>query len=60
MNTTTGQVKKIALASDKQFQYLQSLRSKFGKEPLKNRPTVFAANKAIDKLVERDRQTKLL
>lgn len=64
VNLDTGAVRKVPLASDKQWNYLESLRSKH-KDPskytrLKNRPTVFAANKAIDKLLKKERQQELL
>lgn len=60
VDTTTGEIKKVKLASQKQIDYLNSLRLQVDKNPLKDPLTVFAAIKAIDKLVEKTRQTKLL
>ena len=53
VNLDTGSIRKVMLASDKQWDYLESLRLKHSKQPethtrLKNRPTVFSASKAID------------
>lgn len=65
-NTDTGAMKKVALATDKQWDYLESLRLDVeGKtERLANRPYAYQASKRIDKLVEkkekRDRQQSLL
>lgn len=58
VNLETGAVRKVPLASDKQFTFLQKLRANAGKEPLKNRPTVFAANKAIGKLLAKEQKEK--
>lgn len=60
VNLDTGAVRRVMLASDKQFNYLNSLRADIGKPPLKNRPAAYQAMKAIDKLTEKTRQTKLL
>ena len=65
-NTDTGAMKKVALASDKQWDYLESLRLDVeGKiDRLANRPYAYQASKRINKLVEkkekRDRQQRLL
>lgn len=65
VNIDTGSIRKIPLASDKQWNYLESLREKNTKDPskysrLKNRPTVFGANKAIDKLLKKEQQQSLI
>lgn len=60
INMDTGAIRKVPLASDKQFEYLNSLRSEAGLEPLKHKPPVYSANKAIDKLLIKTRQAKLL
>lgn len=57
-DTITGVIKKIMLASDKQWGYLNNLRDQLGKIPIKNRPTVFAASKAIDKALKKIEQNK--
>ena len=64
-NIDNGAMKKVALASDSQWGYLESLRAKYtNKIPLKNRPTAFAAKKAINKLLEKkeklERQQRLI
>lgn len=65
-NTSNGALRKVALASDKQWDYLESLRLDVeGKiERLANRPYAHVASKRIDKLLEkqekRDRQQTLL
>lgn len=51
VNIDTGALRRVPFASDKQFNYLQSLREQAGKPPLKNRPAAYAAAKAIDKLL---------
>lgn len=55
-----GVVKRIAFATDAQMRYLNTLRVKLGKDPLKGKPTVYAAKKQIDaslkKLAEKDAQ----
>jgi hypothetical protein len=51
VNLDTGAVRKIPMASDKQFSFLQKLRVEAGKEPLKHRPPAYQASKAIDKLL---------
>ena len=53
VDVNTGVVRRVPLASDKQWNYLNQLRQNEGKEPLKNRPAVYAAKKAIDKLLAR-------
>ena len=53
VDTETGVVRRIPLASDAQLEYLNHLRSNEGKEPLKARPAVYAAKKAIDKALAR-------
>ena len=65
VNLDTGSIRKVMLASDKQWDYLESLRLKHSKQPethtrLKNRPTVFSASKAIDKLLKKESQQKLI
>jgi len=52
-NSETGVVRRISYASDKQWSYLQGLRAKLGKEPLKNRQVAYQASKAIDKLLKK-------
>lgn len=65
-NTDNGAMKKLYLASDKQWDFLESLRADVeGKtERLANRPYMHQAKKRIDKLIEkkekRDRQQTLL
>lgn len=60
----TGAIKKIALASDAQWGYFESLRSLYtNKPPLKERPTVYAASKGIAKLLakkEKDERQQVL
>lgn len=51
-NTKTGSMRKVPFASDKQFNYLQSLREQLGKPPLKHRPEAYKASKAINKALE--------
>jgi len=64
-NTETGAVRKVALASDAQWSYLETLRKEVaGKtEPLANRPYAHYAKQQIDKLLakqaKRDAQQKL-
>lgn len=62
VNLDTGAVRKVMLASDKQWAYLESLREKYSKnyKPLKNRPTIFGAKKKIDKYLEKEKQQELL
>lgn len=54
-NTDTGAIRKVALASHQQWQYLENLRSEVeGKtERLKNRPYAHYAKQRIDKLLEK-------
>lgn len=65
-NTDNGVMRKLMLASDKQWDYLESLRLDVeGKiNRLANRPYAHVASKRIDKLLEkqqkRDVQQKLL
>lgn len=68
INRDTGAIRKVPFASQKQWDYLESLRLEFAKNPdthtkLKNRPTTFQASKQIDKLLarkqKRDEQQKL-
>lgn len=64
-HTGTGSMKKLMLASDKQWGYLESLRAKYTKRaPLKNRPYAHQATKQIEKLLEKqqeiERQQSLL
>jgi hypothetical protein len=51
VDVNTGVVRRIPFASEKQIKYLTYLRDLEGKPPLKNKPTVFSAKKAIDKLL---------
>lgn len=51
VNVDTGAVRRIPMASDKQFSFLQKLREQDGKPPLKHRPAAYQATKAIDKLL---------
>lgn len=53
MNISTSEIKTVRLATDKQFRLVQNLRAQVGKEPLKQRPAVYAATKAIDKPLEK-------
>jgi hypothetical protein len=48
-----GVVKTIAFATDAQMRYLNQLRLKLGKDPLKGKPTVYAAKKAIDSALKK-------
>lgn len=48
-----GVVKTIAFATDAQMRYLNTLRHKLGKDPLKGKPTVYAAKKAIDSALKK-------
>lgn len=65
-NTDNGAMRKLFLASDKQWDYLESLRLDVeGKsERLASRPYMHQAKKRIDKLIEkqtkRDSQQSLL
>ena len=65
-NTDNGAMRKLMLASDKQWDYLESLRLDVeGKiDRLSTRPYTHVASKRIDKLLEkqqkRDRQQTLL
>lgn len=65
-NIETGAVRRVPFATDKQWSYLESLRTEIeGKtEPLKNRPTQFAASKSIDRLLlkkqKQEAQQKLI
>lgn len=45
----TGSIRRLPMASDKQWDYLNWLRADLGKPPIKNRQTMWAAIKAIDK-----------
>lgn len=61
----TGKMKKIALASDKQWGYYEHLREKYtNKPPLKHRPTVHACQNGIKRLLDKkeklERQQTLL
>lgn len=65
VNLETGVVRKVPFASDKQWNYLETLRLEAAKNKdthtrLKNRPTVFACSKAIDKLLKKKTQQTLL
>lgn len=64
VNLDTGAVRKVMLASQKQWDFLESLRLKHSKQGkysrLKNRPTVFSAKKKIDKYLEKEKQQQLL
>lgn len=54
MHTGTGAYCKVPLASDNQWGYLESLRSKYtNRAPLKNRPYAHHATKQIQKLLEK-------
>lgn len=62
-HTGTGSIRRIPFASDKQWNYLEMLRQQDKKDPsaysrLKNRPTKFAASKAIDKLLAKAEKKK--
>lgn len=64
-HTGTGSMRKLMLASDKQWGYLESLRARYTKRPpLKNRPYAHHATKQIEKLLEKqlevEKQQKLL
>lgn len=49
----SGRMKKVALATDKQWGYYESLKSLYSKRPpLKHRPTVFACSRGITKMLE--------
>ena len=52
IHTGTGSIRKVMLASDKQWGYLESLRAKYTKrQPLKHRPYAHQAAKQIEKLL---------
>lgn len=52
MNMDNGVIRKVALASDKQWKFLESLRAEMtNRPPLKNRPFAHDAKKQIDKLL---------
>lgn len=58
VNIKTGSIRKIPFASDKQWNYLESLREQAMKDPtkysrLKARPSTFQASKQIDKLLSK-------
>lgn len=64
VNLDTGAVRKVMLATDKQWDFLEGLRLKHSKKPenysrLKNRPTIFSAKKKIDKYLEKEKQQQL-
>lgn len=58
VNIDTGQIRRVPMASDKQWGYLNSLRADVGKDPIKNRPAMFQAKKAIDKLLAKKAETE--
>lgn len=62
VNVDTGSVRKVMLASDQQWAYLEQLRQKHSKnyKPLKHRPTVFSASKKIDKYLDKEKQQQLI
>lgn len=60
VNTDTGEIKKIKLATEKQMKYLNSLRDQVGKPPVKGNLMIHQAVKQIDKLVEKTKQQRLL
>ena len=62
VNVDTGSVRKVMLASDQQWAYLDQLRQKHSKnyKPLKHRPTVFSASKKIDKYLDKEKQQQLI
>lgn len=58
-HTGTGSMRKLMLASDKQWGYLESLRAKYTKRaPLKNRPYAHMATKQIEKLLEKQQEVE--
>lgn len=59
-NLLTGTIKVVKLCSDKQFEYLNSLRKELGEEPLKNKPKGYEATAKIDRSLRLTRQQKLL
>ena len=59
-NTTTGVVSKVKLASDKQFVLLNKLRVQVGRKPLIVKPYAFKAGKQIDRILEKQKQQRLL
>jgi len=56
VNKETGAIKRVPFASEKQMQYIQSLRADLGKAPLKSKPPMYAAIKMIDKLVAKKKE----
>lgn len=58
-HTGTGSMRKLMLASDKQWGYLESLRARYTKRaPLKNRPYAHHATKQIEKLLEKQQEVE--
>lgn len=65
IHTGTGSIRKVMLASDKQWGYLESLRAKHTKrKPLMHRPYAHQAAKQIqkilDKVAEQENQQRLI
>lgn len=59
-NTKTGAIKRIPYASAAQWEYLQTLRTKAGKTPLKNKLPAYKASKAIQKLLDSTKQSTII
>lgn len=59
IHTGTGSIRKVMLASDKQWGYLESLWARYTKRaPLKNRPYAHQATKQIEKLLEKQQKVE--
>ena len=60
VNIKTGSIRKTPYCTEKQFKYINYLRSQLDKEPLKNKPMLYKVNSIIEKLEKKTRQQKLL
>lgn len=60
VNVYTGVTKKVVLCSDKQFDYINSMRKQLNKAPLKSKPKIYEVNKVIERLQARTNQQALL
>ena len=59
VNINTGTIKRNYYCSDKQFDYINSLRSELNKEPLKHKPLAYRASSMIEKLKKKTSQLDL-
>lgn len=61
INTETGEVRKVKLATDKQITFIRLLEKEAGLKPRKYKGlTVWHAKKVIDKLIKRTQQKRLI